>query len=87
MSPSMQRLIFWIVVIALSSGATYAWFNDSLFAPFSEQLWSFYNALLDGQKPGVASNLEFFTVLLGSLIIFWATGCLIRLLTLARARG
>jgi len=50
---------------------TFWWFNDALFIPTSESLWTAYNQLLGGNNPGLASDLEFITVLLGSII---ATG-------------
>ena len=48
---------------------TYWWFNDIHAIPLSEYLWSQFNQLFKGQKPGLASDLEFLTVFAGGLII------------------
>jgi hypothetical protein len=60
---------------AASVGAvafTYAWYNTLLFVPFSERLWSLFNLVLGGDKPGWASDLEFLTVIAGSGIVCYS---------------
>jgi hypothetical protein len=50
---------------------TYAWYNTLLLIAFSESLWSLFNSVLGGDMPGVASDLEFLTVLIGSGVLFY----------------
>jgi hypothetical protein len=69
MKQASQRIIRWVIILIASLAATYWWFNDARFVPFSEALWSRYNQLFAGQRPGLASDLEFLTVLLGSAIL------------------
>ena len=65
----LKRSLGAAFTIASALLLTYCWHNDIHAIPFSEALWSFYNQLFDGQKPGLASDLEFITVLLGALLI------------------
>jgi hypothetical protein len=69
MKGSKQKFVLWATVVVASLGVTYWWFNDSRIAPFSESLWSLYNGLFAGQRPGLATDLEFLTVLLGSILV------------------
>jgi len=69
MSKIFSKLLFWCWVIIASILITYWWFNSIHAIPFSESLWSQYNKLFGGQKPGVASDLEFLTVIIGAAII------------------
>jgi len=64
-----SKLLFYCWVIIASVLTTYWWFNSIHAIPFSEFLWSQYNQLLGGQKPGIASDLEFLTVIIGATII------------------
>jgi len=64
-----SKLLFWCWVIIASVLITYWWFNSIHAIPFSEFLWSQYNQLFEGQKPGIASDLEFLTVITGAAII------------------
>jgi hypothetical protein len=50
---------------------TYAWYNTFFLIAFSESLWSLFNSILGGDKPGGASDLEFLTVLIGSSVLFY----------------
>ncbi|NML15275.1 hypothetical protein [Azohydromonas caseinilytica] len=73
----LKRILCAALSIAGALFLTYWWHNDIRAIPFSEALWSFHNQIFDGQKPGLASDLEFITVLLGALLI---TGIIAELL-------
>ena len=64
-----RKIIGVILIVAASLGLTYGWFNSPYTVPLSESLWSIYNQLFEGQRPGLATDLEFVTVLIGTLII------------------
>jgi len=79
-----SNLLFWCWVIIASILVTYWWFNSIYTIQFSESLWSQYNQLFEGQRPGVASDLEFVTVITGAIIII---GFLTRLTSWAIKRA
>lgn len=64
-----QKLRVGTMVVVASLGITYCWFHLPLAAPMSEWLWSLYNKVFGGQHPGWATDLEFLTVLLGSVLM------------------
>lgn len=68
MKKTSSKLLFWCWVTIASILITFWWFNSIYIVPFSEYLWSQYNQLLGGQKPGLASDLEFLTVITASAI-------------------
>jgi hypothetical protein len=76
-----RKIIGLIFVVVVALGLTYGWFNSPYTVPLSEPLWSTYNKIFDGQRPGLATDLEFVTVLVGSLIVVSALLWLIWKLT------
>lgn len=61
----------WLTALTILGGLglTLLWFNLTVFIPFSERLWTFFNDRLGGQDPGLASDLEFLSVLSGAALM------------------
>jgi len=60
---SMRRFLTALWLVACTGGFTYWWYNSLLAMPLSEELWTWFNGWFDGQRPGVASDLEFVAVI------------------------
>jgi hypothetical protein len=69
MKKKSTKLFFWGWVIIASILITLWWFNSIHAISLSEYLWSEYNQIFGGQKPGLASDLEFLTVITIAAII------------------
>ncbi|MEO0444299.1 MAG: hypothetical protein AAFZ92_11280 [Pseudomonadota bacterium] len=80
MKKKHSKLLFWGWVITATIMATFWWFNSIYAVPFSEFLWTQYNRLLGGQKPGLSSDLEFLTVIAGAAVISGFLAWLVSLL-------
>jgi len=59
---SVRRFLTVLWLIAGTCGFTYWWYNSLLAMPLSEGVWTWFNGWFDGQRPGVASDLEFVVV-------------------------
>lgn len=62
-----RKPLLWL--LAGACGFTYWWYNSLLAMPLSEGLWTWFNAWFDGQRPGIASDLEFIAVVVAGFII------------------
>ena len=69
---SMRRfpIVLWLVVG--TCGFTYWWYNSLLAIPLSDAVWTWFNEWFEGQRPGVASDLEFVVVIGIGFIVAYA---------------
>lgn len=72
----MNMLIATLIAAAGALATTYSWYNALALAWPSEKLWTFFNTLLGGTRPGYASDMEFVTVLLGSACVLFVVSYL-----------
>lgn len=72
-----KTIFFFLWIILCSLLITYYWFNNIYTINFSQIIWSFYNNLFGGQKPSLATDLEFLTII---FISFFMTYILSHLL-------
>jgi len=71
---NMRRMGFFLWLFAATYALTHLWFDSLISIPFSERLWTFYNDLLGGERPGIASDMELLTVLAIAIGISYMTG-------------
>lgn len=75
----MNTLIATVIAVVGALAITYAWYNALALAWLSEKLWTLFNTLLGGTRPGYAADLEFVTVFLGSTcLLFFASRAAVR---------
>lgn len=67
-----RRLLTVLWFLAVTCGFTYWWYNSLLAIPLSEGVWTWFNDWFDGQRPGIASDLEFMVVVGLGLVIAYA---------------
>lgn len=68
---NLRRFLIVPWLVAGTCGFTYWWYNSRLAMPLSEKLWTWFNGWFDGQRPGVASDLEFVVVIgIGFVVTF-----------------
>ncbi|HEY0843906.1 MAG TPA: hypothetical protein VGE12_00960 [Noviherbaspirillum sp.] len=68
----MRRLLTALWLVTGSCGFTYWWYNSLLAMPLSEGLWTWFNRWFDGQRPGIASDLEFIVVVGTGVLLAYA---------------